>query len=96
MKLKDIAVTTKATQETQTIERPPVRLQSANPEVQELLDRWYADEEMDCPLLNDSDLAFISAVFNEVLDNPEWAPTLHIFGLIGNLNGRLASWAKRK
>ena len=88
MRVEDIASPIQAA--TPTDLRSDLRVQSSHPDVQELIDRFNANQEMDCPALDRGDLALIGAIYMEVVDDPDFYPTSHILALIRTLNAQMA------
>jgi len=67
---------------------------SSNPNVQELIDRFNAHQEIDSGILDRGDIALMGAVWMEVNHNPTWHPTEFIEKLICDINARLGAWEK--
>ena len=67
---------------------------SPHPDVQELLCRFHDNQEIDCPYLDNGDRAFIGAIFNEVIDNPNYLPTINMLELIRVVNAKMEITAK--
>jgi hypothetical protein len=73
---------------------PPVK--SSHCDVQELIARFNDNQEMDAPALCRGELAFIGAVYMEVVDDPDWHPTSHILELIRTVNAQMRIGSKRE
>lgn len=67
-------------------------IKSDNPHVQELIVRFNAKQDIDSDFLHKSEAKLMRAVFMEVLDNADWAPTPHIEVLLIDINTRLKYW----
>lgn len=66
---------------------PPV--QSNHPDVQELIVRFHANQELDCLALDRGELAFIGAIYMEVVHDPDFHPTPEILELIRTVNAQM-------
>lgn len=67
-------------------------IHSSNPHVQETLDRFIANQDIDGGHLDRIEVKMMKAVFMEVLHNPDWVPTPHIEGLLIDINEKLKLW----
>lgn len=67
-------------------------IHSSNPHVQETLDRFIANQDIDGGHLDRIEAKMMKAVFMEVLHNPDWVPTPHIERLLIDINEKLKLW----
>ena len=67
-------------------------ISSSNSNVQEVIDRFNANQDIDADFLHRTEAKLMRAVFMEVLDNADWTPTPHIEGLLIDINARLKIW----
>ena len=65
-------------------------IKSSNLHVQEIINRFTANQDIEGGYLDRIEAKLMKAVFMEVLDNPEWVPTSHIEGLLVDINEKLA------
>lgn len=70
--------------------------QSHHPDVQELIARFDAHQEMDCPALDGGYLDFIGAIYMEAAHDPEFHPTPEILGLIRTVNAQMRLCSMRE
>lgn len=64
-------------------------VESQHPDVQELITRFNANQELDCPALDRGELAFIGAIYIEVVHDPSFHPTPEILALIRTMNAQM-------
>lgn len=89
MKLEDIAIPQQATPAHTPARYSPPEVRSSHPDVQELIARFNAHQEIDCPSLDGGELALIGAIYLEVVDDPDFSPTSHILQLIQTMNAKM-------
>lgn len=89
MLIKEIAPSTLPTAPTPDVRSDIPPVQSNHPDVQELITRFNANQEMDCPALDRGELAFIGAIYMEVVHDPNFHPTPEILGLIRTVNAQM-------
>ncbi len=66
----------------------------AGPDVHQLMIHFNRDDEMNCILLNEEDVVFISDLYTKVLDNPRYRPSATDLLTVRALNLKLAMSGK--
>lgn len=89
MKLEDIAIANQPAAPASDVRSDIPPVQSNHPDVQELIVRFNANQELDCPALDRGELAFIGAIYMEVVHDPNFHPTPEILGLIRTVNAQM-------
>lgn len=64
-------------------------VKSQHPDVQELINRFNANQELNCPALDRGELAFIGAIYMEVVHDSDFQPTPEILALIRTVNAQM-------
>jgi len=67
-------------------------IRSSNSNVQETIDRFMANQDIDGGHLDRIEAKLMKAVFMEVLDNADWTPSPHVERLLIDINEKLKIW----
>jgi hypothetical protein len=70
----------------------PKTIHSDNVHVQEIIDRFLANQDINGGYVDRVEAKLMKAVFLEVLDDAHWTPTRHVEQLIIDLNEKLKIW----
>lgn len=62
---------------------------SSNPNVQETINRYVANQDLDCRYLQSAEVKLMKAVFMEALHDASWTPTHYVEQLLIEVNNKL-------